>query len=83
MKQKKYLAIIPARKGSKGLPGKNIRSLQGKPLLSYPLIAARNSRYVDDVIISTDSIEYARIAQDYGATFKGLRPKNIADEYFG
>lgn len=63
----KVLALIPARAGSKGLPGKNIRPLHGKPLLAWPIAAAKASQYVDRVIVSTDSAEFAEIARAHGA----------------
>ena len=63
----KVLALVPARRGSKGLPLKNIRPLGGKPLLAWPISAARQSRYVDRVIISTDDAEFAAAAQAAGA----------------
>lgn len=75
---KRVLALIPARSGSKGLPGKNIRPLGGKPLLAWPIAAARASRYVDDVVISTDSAEFARIAEAHGARAPFLRPAELA-----
>ena len=56
---KRVLALVPARRGSKGLPLKNIRPLQGKPLLAWPIEIARGSRYVDRVILSTDDEEFA------------------------
>ena len=59
---KRVLAIVPARKGSKGLPLKNIRPLAGKPLLAWPIAAARASAHVDRVIISTDDQGFADIA---------------------
>ena len=65
----KVLAIVPARSGSKGLPGKNIKYLSGKPLLAYPIEAAIGCDYIDNVVISTDSLEYASIAEKYGAQF--------------
>ena len=74
----RVLAIIPARAGSKGLPGKNVRQLHGKPLLAWPVVAARASRYVDRVIVSTDSAEYAGIARQYGAEAPFLRPADLA-----
>lgn len=74
----RVLAIIPARSGSKGLPGKNIRSLRGKPLLAWPVAAAQASRYVDRVIVSTDSPEFASIAAQYGAEVPFLRPAELA-----
>lgn len=74
----KVLALIPARAGSKGLPGKNIRPLHGKPLLAWPIEAAKSSRYVDRVVVSTDSEEFARIAREYGAEVPILRPAELA-----
>ena len=75
---KKVLAIIPARFGSKGLPGKNLRLLGGKPLVSYPINTALNSKYVDHVYCSTDSSEIADLASEAGADTSYLRPKNLA-----
>lgn len=74
----RVLALIPARAGSKGLPGKNIRPLFGKPLLGWPIAAALASRYVDRVILSTDSAEYARIGANLGAEVPFLRPAALA-----
>lgn len=74
----RILAIVPARSGSKGLPGKNIRMLHGKPLLAWPIAAARNSRYIDKVVISTDSQAYADIAREHGAEVPCLRPPELA-----
>ena len=69
---------MPARSGSKGLPGKNIKYLSGKPLLAYPIEAAIGCDYIDNVVISTDSLEYASIAEKYGAQFHSLRPDRFA-----
>ncbi|WP_300455661.1 acylneuraminate cytidylyltransferase family protein [Accumulibacter sp.] len=74
----RFLALIPARAGSKGLPGKNIRPLHGKPLLAWPILAAKASRYVDRVVVSTDSQAFAEIAQAYGADVPALRPAHLA-----
>jgi CMP-N,N'-diacetyllegionaminic acid synthase len=74
----KLLALIPARAGSKGLPGKNIRALHGKPLLAWPIAAAKASRYVDKVVVSTDSAEFADIALAHGAEVPALRPAELA-----
>ncbi len=76
--QKKVLAIIPARGGSKGLPGKNIRPLQGVPLVAWPIKAALNSRYIDSVIVTTDDANIAKIAQEYGADVPFMRPAHLA-----
>lgn len=76
----RILALVPARAGSKGLPGKNVRELLGKPLLAWPIEAARNSVYVDDVVISTDSAEFASLAEQYGARAPFLRPAELASD---
>ena len=70
---KKLIAIIPARSGSKGLKDKNIRLLNGKPLLAYSVEAAVESGLFDTVHVSTDSLEYAKIARFYGADESFLR----------
>jgi CMP-N,N'-diacetyllegionaminic acid synthase len=69
----KNIAIIPARSGSKGLKDKNIRLLNGKPLMAYTIEAALKSKCFDTVMVSTDSKKYARIAMKYGATVPFLR----------
>ncbi|RZJ45682.1 MAG: acylneuraminate cytidylyltransferase family protein [Brevundimonas sp.] len=77
---KRVLAIVPARAGSKGLPGKNIRPLAGKPLLAWPIAAARASAHVDRVIISTDDQGFADIAVAHGADAPFLRPAELAGD---
>jgi N-acylneuraminate cytidylyltransferase/CMP-N,N'-diacetyllegionaminic acid synthase len=74
------LSIIPARGGSKGLPGKNIRPLCGIPLIAYTLDAALKSKAVDRVIVSTDDDRIAQIAKRYGAEIPFLRPKKLAQD---
>lgn len=74
------LAIIPARSGSKGLKDKNIRSFNGKPLMAYSIEAALQSNQFDEVFVSTDSVQYAEIARDYGAHIPFLRsPEQSSD----
>ena len=68
MDNKKTIAIIPARGGSKGIPNKNLYPLLGKPLISWTIDAALASQYVDKIYVSTDSEEIAKVVQDYGAT---------------
>ena len=63
----RILAVIPARGGSKGIPRKNIRLMNGRPLISYAIANARASQYITDVFVSTDSAEIADIARSYGA----------------
>lgn len=77
-KDKRILAIIPARGGSKGLPGKNIRELCGKPLIAWSIEHAQKSKYVDEIFISTDSQEIADVAEKYGAPCPELRPAELA-----
>jgi N-acylneuraminate cytidylyltransferase/CMP-N,N'-diacetyllegionaminic acid synthase len=77
---KRVLALVPARRGSKGLPMKNIRPLLGKPLLAWPIEAACASRYVDRVVISTDDAEFAALAQAAGADAPFLRPSELASD---
>jgi CMP-N-acetylneuraminic acid synthetase len=74
------LAIIPARGGSKGLPGKNIRPLCGKPLLAYSIEAARNCQLVDRVVVSTESQQIAEVAIRYGADVPYLRAPELAGD---
>ncbi|WP_338891544.1 acylneuraminate cytidylyltransferase family protein [Aeromonas rivipollensis] len=75
------IAIIPARGGSKRLPGKNIKPLAGKPLIRWTTQAALASGEFDMVIVSTDSQAIADIAmQDAGVTFPGLRPAELAGD---
>ena len=77
---KKVIAIIPARSGSKSIPDKNIRSLHGKPLMAYSIEHAKASRYIDRVIVSTDSSQYANTAKKYGAEAPFLRPPEISQD---
>jgi len=74
----KYVGLIPARSGSKGIPDKNICLLCGKPLIAYTIEAALSSNFLDRVIVSTDSTKIADIAIEYGAEVPFLRPKNLA-----
>lgn len=74
------IAIIPARGGSKGLPGKNIKSLNGKPLIAYTIEAALRSSCVSRVIVSTDDPEIARISLLYGAEVPFMRPPELATD---
>lgn len=69
----KNIAIIPARSGSKGLPNKNIKELNGNPLLFYSVKAARNSGLFTEIMVSTDSEKYAEIARKCGANVPFLR----------
>ena len=77
-KGKRILAIIPARGGSKGLPGKNIKEMCGKPLIAWSIEHAQKSKYVDEIFISTDSREIADVAERFGAPCPELRPEFLA-----
>jgi CMP-N,N'-diacetyllegionaminic acid synthase len=77
---KKILAIIPARGGSKGLPGKNIRPLLGKPLIAWTIEQAQNSKYIDEIFLSTDSADIAKISEDFGVKTPFLRPKDLSSD---
>ncbi|WP_255713707.1 cytidylyltransferase domain-containing protein [Dyadobacter sp. CY356] len=77
---KEILAIIPARGGSKGLPGKNIKLMAGYPLIAYSIKAALMSSSITRVIVSTDSGEIAEVARFYGAEVPFLRPSEFAND---
>lgn len=76
----RHLAIIPARSGSKGLKDKNIKEMNGVPLLAYSIKAALESKLFDTVYVSTDSEEYAEIAKKYDAEVPFLRSKHTASD---
>lgn len=79
-KDRKIVCVIPARAGSKGLRGKNIKKLLGKPLIAYSIEQARKSKYIDRVIVSTDSKKIARVARSFGAQVPFLRPGRLAND---
>ncbi len=76
----KVLAIIPARSGSKSVIDKNIRLINGKPMLAYSIEHAKESKYINRIIVSTDSEKYAKIAREYGAETPFLRPAEYATD---
>jgi len=76
-KNKKILAIIPARGGSKGIPFKNIKIFYGKPLIAWSILSALKSK-IDRVIVTTDNPQIAKIAKKYGAEVPFLRPSYLA-----
>ena len=76
----KNLAIVTARSGSKGLPHKNIKPLDGIPLLAYSIIAAKESGCYDKIVVSTDSEEYARIAREWGAEVPFFRSEENSSD---
>ena len=75
------LAVIPARGGSKRLPGKNIMSLAGKPLIDYVIRAASQSRKIDDFLVSTDSAKIKNVAENCGALVPFIRPSELAEDF--
>jgi CMP-N-acetylneuraminic acid synthetase len=79
-KEPTIVALIPARAGSKRVPDKNIRILAGHPVMAYTIAAALQSEVFSDVIVSTDSEEYAQIARHYGAEVPFLRPPELAGD---
>lgn len=75
------IAIIPARGGSKRIPRKNIKDFAGSPMISYAVVAARESRLFDHIIVTTDDDVTSRIAKEYGAEVPFKRPSELADDY--
>ena len=79
-KIKKCLAIIPARSGSKGLKNKNIKLLKGKPLIAYTIESAIKSEVFEDIIVTTDSEQYKKISEEYGAWVPFLRSEGLSND---
>ncbi len=77
----KTIAIITARGGSKRIPKKNIKEFCGKPIISYSIEAAVNSEMFDEVMVSTDSAQIAKIAKSYGANVPFLRNEETSNDY--
>jgi CMP-N,N'-diacetyllegionaminic acid synthase len=77
---KKVLAIIPARAGSKGVPDKNIKDINEKPLIAWTLIEAQKSKIIDKIIVSTDSSHYASLCKNFGVDVPFIRPSNISND---
>lgn len=77
---RKVLGIIPARAGSKRVLNKNVRDLNGKPLIVWTLQDLHKSKYIDHAYVSTDSSEIQKIAQDLGVDSDPLRPKDLATD---
>lgn len=77
----KNLAIIPARGGSKRIPRKNIKPFLGKPIMAYSIEAALESHLFDEIMVSTDDAEFAKIAQQYGANVPFMRSEKTANDF--
>jgi CMP-N,N'-diacetyllegionaminic acid synthase len=80
-KNKTFIAIIPARGGSKRLPRKNVLELNSKPLIAWSIEAGLESHYIDEVMVTTDDDEIAEVSKKYGATVPFKRPEKLADDY--
>lgn len=77
---KKILAIIPARSGSKGILHKNIVDVNGMPLIAYTIRAAQESKFIDRIYVSTDGPEIAEVCSEYGVVVDSLRPPHLATD---
>jgi len=77
---KSFIAIIPARAGSKGLPGKNIKPLCNKPLIAWTIEKAKKSKYLDEIMVTTDGQEIQAVSEQYGAHVPFLRPAHLASD---
>ena len=80
LSDKKILAIIPARGGSKRIPNKNIRKFLGKPLIAYAIKQGLSCKLIDRLIVDTESDKIAKVAKKYGAEVPFLRPKELAQD---
>lgn len=79
----KYLVIIPARGGSKGIPHKNIKLLNGKPLICYSIDVARQFTSDENICVSTDDDEIIKVVEDYGLKVPFKRPDELATDHCG
>jgi len=79
-KHHKIILIIPARGGSKRLPGKNIKKIGGKPMIAHAILAAKKSKYIDRIVVSTDDPAIAKVAVKYGAEVPFVRPTELASD---
>lgn len=77
------IAIIPARGGSKRIPRKNIRLFYDKPMIAYAIMAAQKSGLFNHIVVSTEDLEIAGIAKQWGAEVPFLRPSNLANDFVG
>ena len=76
----RILAIVPARGGSKGIKDKNIKEIEGRPLIEYTIEAAKRCEYIDEIVVSTDSEKIAKAAKKAGAKVPFLRPDELASD---
>ena len=75
------IAVITARGGSKRIPGKNIKVFAGKPMIAWPIMTVRNAGIFDRILVSTDSPDIARIAEEWGAEVPFMRPAELSDDH--
>ena len=80
MEKNKVLAVIPARGGSKGIPRKNIKKFNKKPLIAHTIEKSLKCRSIDKTIVSTDDLEIAEISKKYGAEVPFIRPEHLATD---
>ena len=73
--------MIPARGGSKGLPKKNVLSFSGKPLIAHTINQAKNSKYIDRIILSSEDKEIIDIVSQYNVDIPFIRPKHLSDDH--
>lgn len=77
------VAVIPARGGSKRIPRKNIKPFCGKPMIAWPILAAKQSELFEHIIVSTDDPEISEVARHWGAEVPFVRPAELANDYAG
>ena len=75
-----FLAVIPARGGSKGVPRKNVRDLNGKPLIAWTIEEAKKSQYISNIILSSEDSEIIKEAKKYGCEVPFIRPMKLAQD---
>jgi CMP-N,N'-diacetyllegionaminic acid synthase len=78
---KKVLAVIPARGGSKGIPRKNIIEINGRPLIAWTIEAAKRSNYIDKIVLSSEDDEIIKVALDWGCEIPFKRPLDLANDH--
>lgn len=80
MSNRKVIGLVPARSGSKGIVDKNLKKIDGKSLIQLAVEFGKNCSFIDDIFISTDSIEYEKLAKEFGALSLGLRSKGTSSD---
>ncbi|MEJ6589191.1 MAG: acylneuraminate cytidylyltransferase family protein [Crocinitomicaceae bacterium] len=79
--KKDVLVVIPARSGSKGIPGKNVKKLNGKPLILYTIELAKKMFSNEQIVVNTDDLELAALAKKHGASIPFIRPQELAQDH--